>query len=659
MPKELVSPSWAPDLGRVESTRLIAYSTWLEGRTGQTFGSYSDLWEWSVGDVAQFWDSIWTYFDVIGSRGTSPALAQSSMPGADWFPGAMINYAENALRHRLDSPAIVTFSEGRGPISIGWDELRGRVGALAEWLTEMNVQPGDRVVGYLPAVSESAIAFLACASIGAVWASCSQEFSPQGAAERFGQLEPVVLIAADGYRHGGKEFDREQNSVELLSQLTSVREFVWVDHLRGATARPAGSHSFAELVSAPIEPAFRPLPFDHPLWVLFTSATSGPPKGIVHGHGGIVLEHLKFGGLHLDLRPGTRFLWYTTTSWVMWNLQVSGLLAGATIHFLEGSPTWPSERALWDVIAEHQIEVFGTGAGYLVASQNAGLKLSDECDLSFLRTIGCTGSPLPPSCAAWVQDSLPDVWLANLSGGTDVAAGFCGPVPTLPVYGAEIQARLLGVAMYAWVREGVPAIDEVGELVVTKPMPSMPVQFWNDPDGSRLKAAYFETYPGVWRHGDWVTVTDRGGVIVHGRSDATLNRNGVRMGSAEIYEVLDRQPGLIDSLVVGVEMPDGGYWMPLFVSTVESVDIARLSQELKAAIRDSVSPRHVPDEVIEVEALPRTLTGKRIEIPIKRILQGVSPDVAANARSLVNPHALQYFAAIAHERAKDRPSSQT
>ncbi len=528
----------------------------------------------------------------------------------------------------------------------------------ARWLSAHGVLAGDRVVGYLPNIPATVVAFLACASVGAIWSACSPEYTPHGAAERFGQLNPVALIAADGYRYGGKEHPRGEHVRELLTLLPTVGLTLWVDNLISDPTAPVsraigpeGSARFADVVaeSAPLDPI--PVPFDHPLWVLYSSGTTGRPKGIVHGHGGIVLEHLKFLGLHLDLKPSSRFCWYTTTSWMMWNIQVSGLLHGSTIVLYDGSPGWPDPGALWRLAAAASLDFLGTSAAYLTTSQKANLNPAAEHDLSRLTSLGSTGSPLPVSGYQWVHRALPDVWLDATSGGTDIASGFVGGVPTLPVRVGEMQGRMLGVAVDAWGPDGNSVRDSAGELVITKPMPSMPLYFWKDPEGTRYRDANFGTYPGVWRHGDWITISSGGGIMIHGRSDATMNRLGIRMGSAEIYDAVEQLEEVAESLVVGIELDDGGYWMPLFVTTRNGMPAGPgLVDKILTTIRITASPRHVPDEVIWVKALPHTLTGKRLEVPVKRILQGVEPDLAANSRSVDNPAALAWFAQLAATR---------
>jgi acetoacetyl-CoA synthetase len=643
---------WVPPAETVAGSNLTAFRSWLEAHRGLTFDDYESLWRWSTEHLDGFWSAIVEFFDVRFHAPPDQVLSRESMPGAVWFQGATLNYVDQVLAHEGQQVAVVARCEDGARQELSRDELRDRVGAVAGWLEAEGVVAGDRVVAYLPNVAEAMVCFLAAASIGAVWSVCSQEYSPQGAADRFAQLDPVVLIAAGGYHYAGKVHGRRAQVAELLRLLPSVRSSLWVDHVGGE--RPEGWASYDEVTATPRTLTPLPVPFDHPLWVLYSSGTTGRPKGIVHGHGGIVLEHLKQLGLHNDLHEDSRFCWYTSTSWMMWNYQVAGLLHGATIVLYDGSPGWPREDALWQLADDERLTVLGTSATYLIATHKSGIDPSTGRHLA-LTGIGSTGSPLPASTAAWVNQVLPRVWLAPASGGTDIASGFAGGVPTAVVRPGEMQGRLLGVALEAWDAEGHPVVDEVGELVVTRPLPSMPLYFWDDPDGARYREAYFSTFPGVWRHGDWVTVTRHGGVVVHGRSDATMNKYGVRMGSAEIYEAVGRLPEVEDCLVVGVEEPDGGYWMPLFVVLVEGHEPgSEVVARIKDTIRTQVSPRHVPDEVIVVDALPHTMTGKRLEVPVKRLLQGARLEDTVNPSAVDAPGALSQFVTLAQERERSR-----
>jgi acetoacetyl-CoA synthetase len=650
------SPLWRPDPARAEATRLVRFQRWAAEHHGAPDGDYASLHHWSTGDLNRFWTAVTQWFDVRFSTPPTTALADAAMPGAVWFPGARLNYAEQALRHgenpdNADQPAVLHLDEtGADPQILSWAELRRQVGSLAAELRRLGVEPGDRVSAYVPNVPQAAVALLATAAVGAVWTSCAPDFGARSVLDRFQQLEPVLLFAVDGYRYGGKEHDRSAVVAELRRELPSLRHVVHIPLL--GTPAPDTALTWDELTAGEQQPVFEQVPFDHPLWVLYSSGTTGLPKAIVQGHGGIVVEHLKQAGLHLDLGPEDRFFWYTSTGWMMWNFLLAGLLVGAGIVTYDGSPGFPATDAQWRVAERAQATVFGTSAAYIGACAKAEVHPGRDLDLSRLRAIGTTGSPLPPDGFHWVYDEIsPDIWLASVSGGTDLCSCFVGGVPTLPVYLGEIQAPCLGAAVESWDADGKPLTGEVGELVCTKPIPSMPLGFWNDPDGERYRESYFDTYPGVWRHGDWITVTERGTVVIHGRSDSTLNRQGVRMGSADIYEVVERLPQIRESLVIGVEQPDGGYWMPLFVVLAEGADLDDdLLAAIRTALREQLSPRHVPDEVIAVTALPHTLTGKRLEVPVKRILSGTPLAQAVNPGSLDNPSALDPFVDLAAQR---------
>lgn len=570
---------------------------------------------------------MWDYFAVEATAPHERVLAEETMPGARWFTGATLNYTHHALRHlSTDQPAIIALDETGASYEMTGDQVRAQVASVAATLRELGVGAGDRVVGYLPNTPHAIVAFLATASIGAVWSVCGQDYAPKAAADRFGQLEPVVLVAADGYLFNGTTHDRRDAALELAGALPTLRAALLVDHV--GLPRPSRTASvpavpWEEAATRTEELRCTPVPFDHPLWILFSSGTTGLPKGIVHGHGGVLLEHLKTLGLHSDLAPGDRLLWYTTTHWMMWNLVASTLLTGATACTYDGSPA-PFARPdiLWELAARHRVTVFGTSPQYLLGMAKFGIAPATH-DLSALRAMGCTGSALPASAYPWVRDHVgTDVQLAS-SGGTDIASGFAGSAATTPVWAGELSAPNLGVALAAYDPDGHPVVDRVGELVVTRPMPSMPLFFWNDADGSRYRDAYFTTYPGVWRHGDWITMTSRGSVIVHGRSDSTLNRNGVRLGSADIHEVVERLPEITEALVIGAEEPDGGYWMPLFVVLAPGTELDdALRNRIREAIRSGASPRHVPDEILAVPGIPHTRTGKKLEVPVKRLLQG-------------------------------------
>jgi acetoacetyl-CoA synthetase len=602
------------------------------------FGSYDELWRWSVEDLEGFWGALWDRFEVQASSPYERVIGRREMPGAEWFPGAELNYAEHVFRMaQADSPAIVHASESAPLGELSWDELREQVARCAAGLRRLGVERGDRVVAYMPNVPETVVAFLATASIGAIWSSCAPEFGVPTVIDRFAQIEPKVLIAVEEYTYGGKRFDRRDRVRELERAIPSLDHTVMV---------PSG---WGALLAEPGELSFEQVPFDHPLWVLYSSGTTGLPKAIVQGHGGILLEHLKKSRLHTNLAPGDRFFWFTTTGWMMWNFLVGGLLAGASIVLYDGQP---DPARLWGFAEEAGVTCFGTSAGFIGASMKAGVSPGTEHDLSRMRSLGSTGSPLPVEGFEWVYEHVArDLWLFSTSGGTDLCTAFVGGCPLLPVRAGELQARCLGAAVQAFDEEGRPLVGEVGELVITEPMPSMPLFFWNDPDGTRYRESYFDTYPGVWRHGDWIKITPHGGAVIYGRSDSTINRGGVRMGTSEIYSAVEGVPEVLDSLVIDVDS-----MMPLFVVLREGAELdERLEGEIKGRIREHCSPRHVPDRILRVPEVPRTLSGKKLEVPVKKILMGTPPETAASRDSLANPDALDHFVRLADEmRAASR-----
>jgi len=639
-----LSGGWAPDQQTRDDANLTRFMTWLADTGRGEFTDYHALWSASVGDLEWFWDAVWHFFDISATTPPTATLVDADMPGAQWFPGASLNYVTQVFRHvTADRPAMVVAGED-GSSEWSWDRLLGETAAFAAYLRGVGVVPGDRVVGYLPNVGEAVVAFLGAASVGATWAVCNQDLAVGGVVARLGQLEPKVLVASDGSVYAGKQRDRHAELAEIRSQLPTLVDTVLVSRL----GVPAGSTTpWAEMLSrgADAELDVTPVPFDQPLWVLFSSGTTGTPKGIVHGHGGVLLEHVKYLSLQLDLKPEDRFLWQSSTSWMMWNLLVSGLLVGSTIVLYDGSPTFGRTDYLWQVVAEHGVTVVGAGAGYWLACAKEELRPGRDHDIEALRAVGSTGSPLPASGFRWLQQGIGrSVPVISMSGGTDVVTAFIGGTPLVEIRAGELNAICLGVAAEAWGDGGRSVTGQAGELVVTKPMPSMPVHFWNDPDGEKYRSAYFDKYPGVWCHGDWITVTDRDSVVVHGRSDATLNRGGVRMGSAEIYNAVEGMAEIQDCLVVGVELDDGGYWMPLFVACADGVDFGEeLRSRIVDAVRTGASPRHVPDDVIAVSGIPRTMTGKRLEIPIKRILLGAKSSDVLTPSAVDRPELLAEF----------------
>jgi acetoacetyl-CoA synthetase len=648
---------WSPPADVRERSRIGRYLAWLEASHERRFGTYDDLWRWSVGEPGAFWRSVWEHFEVIAGEAPVADLANPSMPGATWFPGATLNYAEQALRlpgRGSDDVVVVGRSQTTGPSSLTAAELRDAVARCRAGLVRLGVRRGDRVAAFLPNIPETIVALLATASIGAIWSSCAPEFGLRAVIDRFSQIEPRVLLTIDGYRYGDREVDKRAEVDEIRAALPSLQATVVLPYLDPGTAVGiAGVTAWDELVAAPAPMAYERVPFDHPLYILYSSGTTGLPKPIVHGHGGITLEHLKALGLHTDLGPADRFLWFTTTGWMMWNYLVSGLLVGATVVTFDGNPAWPDLSALWAVAAETRTTYFGTSAPYLMACRKAGLEPGRDLDLSALRGVGSTGSPLAASGFEWVREAVAaSIPVGSLSGGTDVCTGFLGPCPLVPVWSGEISCRMLGAKVEAFDDDGRPVIGREGELVITTPMPSMPVALWGDADGSRLREAYFATYPGVWRHGDWLTITERGSCIVTGRSDATLKRGGVRIGTAEFYGIVEALPEIADSLVIHLEDDAGGPGeLLLFVVPRDGAPLDdALRGRIGRALRDELSPRHVPDAILAVPAVPRTLSGKKLEVPVKRILLGAPPDVAASKDALADPRSLAPFEAFARER---------
>jgi acetoacetyl-CoA synthetase len=634
---------WTPSAEQIERSTLTRYQRWLGETRGLSFASYAELWRWSVTDLEAFWASICEFFDVRFSVPAELVLGSRGMPGAEWFPGAQTSFPEHVFRGKDDDVvAIRHASEVREPGEWTWGELRRETARIAAGLRQQGVTAGDRVVAYMPNIPETMAAFLACSSIGAIWSSAAPEFGARSVIDRFAQVEPKVLLAIDGYRYGGKEFDRREIVRDIAAEIPSLERVVTLGYLDGSGWEDGFlSDSEGEL-------SFAALPFDHPLWVLYSSGTTGLPKPIVHSQGGILLEHFKKMALHLDAQPGDRVFWFTTTGWMMWNFLVGVMLTEASVVLFDGNPGYPDLNTLWDLAARTRMTCFGTSAAFIAGCMKAGVEPARGRDLSALRSVGSTGSPLAPEGFRWVYDELgAETWLFSTSGGTDVCTAFVGGVPTLPVYLGELQGRALGAAIEAWDPDGHPLENEVGELVITEPMPSMPVGFWGDDDGSRYHESYFDTYPGVWRHGDWIMITDRGTAIIYGRSDSTINRGGVRMGTSEIYRAVLAVPEVVDALVVDVARPGTDGWMPLFVVLREGAELTdEVIAQIKRRIREDCSPRHVPDEILSIAEVPRTLSGKVLEIPVKRILMGVAPEAAASRESLANPAALDYFVAL-------------
>jgi acetoacetyl-CoA synthetase len=657
MPAEIL---WQPPADVRTGTRIGAYLAWLERERGLSFATYEELWRWSVEDLEGFWSSVWEHLGVRAHTVYSRVLTTAEMPGARWFEGALLNYAEHALLADGDGPAVISHSQSRPPLALSFAELRDEVARVRAGMQRLGVGRGDRVAAYLPNIAETVVAFLATASLGAVWSSCAPEFGRRSVVDRFRQIEPKLLLAVDGYGYGDKRIDRRDDLAAIITELPSLEEVVLLPYL-DPNARQGSAMTWAELRATPGPLQFEPVPFDHPLYILYSSGTTGLPKPIVHGHGGILLEHLKTLALHSDLGPGDRFFWFSTTGWMMWNVLVSGLLVGSTVVCFDGDPGHPDLGALWRLADEVGITWFGTSAPYLMSCRKQGLTPGASSDLHALRALGSTGAPLPAEGFRWVYQAVePSLLLSSMSGGTDVCTAFVGGCPMVPVRAGEISCRYLGARVEAFDDTGRPVIGEQGELVITAPMPSMPVGFWGDADGSRYRAAYFDVYPGVWRHGDWITITEDGSCVITGRSDATLNRGGVRIGTAEFYSVVEGMDQVVDSLVVhleGDESNPAGELLLFIVLAPGVADDDALRRAIVTEIRTSLSPRHVPDHIEVVEAVPRTLSGKKLEVPVKRVLNGVPAEVAASRDALVRPDALDAFVELARRRQTVRKNS--
>ena len=680
------STLWEPGPQVIERAKITQYARWLQAEHGVSLTGYEEIWRWSVDDPGRFWRTVWDYFQVLGDRGPGPELGGGPMPDARWFSGATLNYARNALRTAQTDPdrtAIIFRSEGGRAGELSYGEVALEVHRVRQAFRALGVTKGDRIAAYLPNTPEALIALLAAASLGAIWSSCSPDFGARSVIDRFAQITPKVLIAVDGYVYGGRSFDRRGEVARIASQLPGLKSVIMVDYLTAAGGGGGGGAggggtggggtgdgdagdgaaglddlqvpvlNWASLPASGTGTGsadFEEVPFDHPLWILYSSGTTGLPKPIVHGHGGIVLEHLKALSFHQDLGPGDVFFWYTTTGWMMWNYLAGSLLAGATLVSYDGSATYPDLDALWRLVAETGVSYAGTGAPYLLACLKAGLRPAEQHDLSRLRGVGSTGSPLPPEGFRWVYAEVAgagsDLILGSFSGGTDLCTGFVGPCPLLPVRAGVIACRCLGALVEAYDPAGHPQVGAVGELVVTRPMPSMPVGFWNDPEGSRYAASYFAHYPGVWRHGDWIMMLPDGGCVIYGRSDATLNRGGVRMGTSEFYRVVEGLPEIADSLVIdtGQLGQDGRLLLYVVLAGDRELD-DELAGRIRSQLRSQLSPRHVPDAIHQVPGIPRTLSGKKLEVPVRKILMGTPVADAADPDALANPEVLGYFAA--------------
>jgi acetoacetyl-CoA synthetase len=665
-----IDPIWRPSAARLKRAGITRYTHWLRENRGLDFPDYESLWNWSVDRIEDFWESIWEFCGVHAHEPYRQVLEKRVMPGANWFDGATLNYAEHALAAvgRDDAhakPAIIFRSETRGRSELSWTGLADQVGALTAALAGLGIRPGDRVVSYMPNIPESVVALMSVASRGAVWSSCSPDMGPASVLDRFRQIEPRVLFAVDGYRYGGKDFDRRDTVRELVANLPTIEAVIFVPYLRPAaeldlqlsdSERKITVMTMSDALSESAPPNFTPVPFQHPLWIVYSSGTTGMPKPIVHGHGGTVIENLKGLTLHLDIDENDRFFWFSSTSWIMWNLLVSALLRGCTIVQFDGNPGYPDLGTLWKLAERERISFFGTSPAFIGLCRKNDFEPRTQFDLSSIRTVGCTGSPLTEDAYHWVYEHVhPDILLASISGGTDPGTAFVGACPTLPVYAGEMQCRGLGVATYAYNDEGEAVYDEVGELVCALPIPSLPLYFWGDEDGKRYSESYFETWPGVWRHGDWLKLVQRDESvtgIVYGRSDSTINRHGIRMGTSEIYRVVELFPEVVDSLAIDLEYLGRDSFMVLFVvlSDGQKELPAELEKRICSAIRTQLSGRYVPDQIAVTKDVPRTISGKKMEVPIKKILLGQSVETSVNRDSMANPDSIDWFVDYAAKR---------
>lgn len=647
---------WEPTEEQVRHANITYFMEWLNQRKEKDLQTYHQLWEWSVENVAEFWETIWEYYEIEPHQPYDQVLPEKKMPGGEWFPGARLNFADHIFKNMTDKhPALMFQSETHDLQHISWDELYRRTAALAATLRELGVKKGDRVAAYLPNIPEAIIGMLATTSIGAIWSSCSPDFGTDSVIDRFSQIEPKVLLSVDGYTYAGKSHDRLGHTRELQQGLPGLKKIIVAGYLNDKPDLSELEHAVSwqeaeQGTNAQLE--FEPVGFNEPLWILYSSGTTGLPKPIVHGHGGMLLEHLKYMDLHANLRPGDRFFWYATTGWMMWNVVVSALLRNSTALLYDGSPVYPDLHVLWKFAEQTRMTCLGTSAGYLMQCAKSRLEPARYYDISTLRSIGSTGSPLPPEGYHWVYEHVgTDIMLNSTSGGTDICSSFVGGNPTLPIYAGEIQCRCLGASVHAYSDRGEPLVDEVGEMVITEPMPCMPLYFWGDKNNERYLESYFQEFPGVWRHGDWIKITERGTCVIYGRSDATLNRQGIRIGTSEIYRAVELDQRIRDSLIVSIQTNDHNWYMPLFVVLREG---EQMDEELRSAIRktikDRVSPKFIPDDVIAVNDLPYTLSGKKMEKPVKQILSGTPVEKAANTDSMRNPDVMSWFQEFAREK---------
>lgn len=643
---------WEPSKTFRDNANITAYMQWLKKHKGLEFNHYNELWHWSVEELEMFWESIWEYFNVQSSAPYSKVLENNVMPGAKWFPGAKLNYVEHIMRQGgRGKTAIFHESEIRHLSEMSWDTFKAQVLILANELRKMGVQPGDRIAAYLPNIAETVVAMMATMSIGAVWSSCSPDFGSRSVLDRLQQIEPKVIFTIDGYKYGGKTFDRRKEVKHIVENLTTVEHIIQVPYLfpEAKQLQLINAVGWKELLNQPHiqveEFTFEQVSFEHPLQIMYSSGTTGIPKAIVHSHGGILIESYKLLTFHANLTPNSRLLFYTTTGWMMFNLLTSGLLVGSSLILYDGNPAYPSIGKLWEIAANAKATAFGASPMYVNLMKQAGLSPKEQYDLSKIESVILSGAPASPDVFTWLYDHVKeDLWLSSQSGGTDICSGFASGIPTEPVYAGEMQVRGLGVDLHAYTDDGESVFDEVGELVVLQPMPSMPIYFWNDKGDERLHESYFDMFPGVWRQGDHLKITSRGTCIIYGRSDSVLNRHGIRMGTSEIYAAVETLPEIQDSIIVNIDLPNSRSFMPLFVVLKEGYECDNtLKERINQTIRSQFSPRHVPDAIYPIQQVPYTLTGKKMEVPVRKIINGTEEEKAANRDAMANPTALDYF----------------